>query len=367
MRRAGHRSPRGRTTLSPNGGSGVIRGATRRRHADSQLLKVQNPHHCRCGRHCEADQAGGDCTAWPRRCATGDGRTATGNKGGAEARQNSPNKNRTGLLPAQNSPSKNRAGPLPVQNSPSTPLLTACAVQNSPCSPKMALFGTFFVCMANFVPLPPATSHAWRTFSCTRHNNMATLKPPTPLQSLIQASMKPSSPLHAPNKGTLKPTSPLHPKTAPKTPISHPQRRRRFQPHTGTSAQRRQRFQTTRPPVQQGLAAVPVGGGRARAGLEIDHSEPSGSRVAISRAGRRPPTHTAARPIKASHAAAGTPAGSRAGRRPPTHTAARPIKASHAAAGTPAGSRAGRRPRAHQAAQPVNTYKNAHPEPGGRI
>ena len=42
-----------------------------------------------------------------------------------------------------------------------------------------------------------------------------------------------------------------------------------------------------------------MGGGRARAGLEIDHSEPSGSRVAISRAGRRPPAHTAARPIKA--------------------------------------------------------------------
>ena len=48
-----------------------------------------------------------------------------------------------------------------------------------------------------------------------------------------------------------------------------------------------------------GLAAVPVGGGRARAGLEIDHSEPSGSRVAISRAGRRPPAHTAAGPHKA--------------------------------------------------------------------
>ena len=45
----------------------------------------------------------------------------------------------------------------------------------------------------------------------------------------------------------------------------------------------------------RGLAAVPVGGGRARAGLEIDHSERS-SRVAISRAGRRPPAHTAARP-----------------------------------------------------------------------
>ena len=40
-------------------------------------------------------------------------------------------------------------------------------------------------------------------------------------------------------------------------------------------------------------AAAPVGGGRARAGLEIEHSERS-SRVAISRAGRRPPAHRAA-------------------------------------------------------------------------
>ena len=53
------------------------------------------------------------------------------------------------------------------------------------------------------------------------------------------------------------------------------------------------------PEGPEGLVAVPVGGGRARAGLEIDHSEPSGSRVAISRAGRRPPAHTAARPFKA--------------------------------------------------------------------
>ena len=51
---------------------------------------------------------------------------------------------------------------------------------------------------------------------------------------------------------------------------------------------------------RRGLAAVPVGGGRARAGLEIDHSERS-SRVAISRAGRRPPAHTAAGPSGARH------------------------------------------------------------------
>ena len=49
---------------------------------------------------------------------------------------------------------------------------------------------------------------------------------------------------------------------------------------------------------------MPVGGGRTRPGFEIDHSERS-SRVAISRAGRRPPAHTAAQPNKTSHAAAG--------------------------------------------------------------
>ena len=54
----------------------------------------------------------------------------------------------------------------------------------------------------------------------------------------------------------------------------------------------------------RGPAAVPVGGGRAWPGFEIDHSERS-SRVAISRAGRRPPAHTAAQPNKTSHAAAG--------------------------------------------------------------
>ena len=67
--------------------------------------------------------------------------------------------------------------------------------------------------------------------------------------------------------------------------------------------------QAGRPPRGlRGLAAVPEGGGRARAGLEIDRSERS-SRVAISRAGRRPPAHTAARPIQTGHAAAGDQAG----------------------------------------------------------
>ena len=61
--------------------------------------------------------------------------------------------------------------------------------------------------------------------SRTRRDNMATLKPTTP-------------PLTH-NKAPLKPPSPLHPKTAPKTPISHPQRRWRFHSHALTSEQRR--------------------------------------------------------------------------------------------------------------------------------
>ena len=72
------------------------------------------------------------------------------------------------------------------------------------------------------------------------------------------ATLKPTTPLRATNKGPLKPTSPLHPKTAPRTPISHPQRRWRFHSHTGISEQRRWRFQTTGPAGLQGLAATPA-------------------------------------------------------------------------------------------------------------
>ena len=80
------------------------------------------------------------------------------------------------------------------------------------------------------------------------------------------ATLKPTTPLHTHNKGPMKPASPLHPKNTPKTPISHPQRRRWFQ--------------TTRPPDRQGQAAAP-------AGLEA-MSDPAISHLA-------PPTRTWAR------------------------------------------------------------------------
>ena len=76
------------------------------------------------------------------------------------------------------------------------------------------------------------------------------------------ATLKPTTPLHVPEQQPLKPPSPLHPKTAPKQPISHPQRRWRFQSRLGRHPQRRWRFQTG-PPGRQGQAAPPMGGGGA--------------------------------------------------------------------------------------------------------
>ena len=98
-------------------------------------------------------------------------------------------------------------------------------------------------------PILAHFSYAGRTFSRTRRDNMATLKPTTPLLT--------------PNTGPLKPASPLRPKTAPKTPISHPQRRWRFQSRLGRCPQRRWRFQITGPAGLQGQAAAPVAGGWA--------------------------------------------------------------------------------------------------------
>ena len=149
---------------------------------------------------------------------------------------------------------------------------------------------------------------------------MAALKPMTPLQPLMQTNVKPPAPMLAPKQRPLKPPSPLQPKNAPKTPISHPQRRWRFQLRLSLREQRRWRFQlgaskgdagfrreiydarglwrslaglqsdapshtsATRHRRCEGCRRVR----RARAGFEIDHSEPQ-ARVWRSR-GRPGPT-----------------------------------------------------------------------------
>ena len=166
----------------PNGGNGIIRGVTRRRHAGSQFLMLQNPHR------------------QPASCAT------------------SPTR------PGRRADWREKTRPTPPLQ-PRFREKTRPARQNTPNSGQC--------------------KRAGRTFSRTRRDNVATLKPTTPLL--------------APNRGALKPASPLRPKTAPKTPISHPQRRRRFQSRLGRRPQRRRRFQTTRPLGSRVPAAAPAG------------------------------------------------------------------------------------------------------------
>ena len=108
----------------------------------------------------------------------------------------------------------------------------------------------------NCFALTPTSGRAGRQISRTGRRTMATMKPTTPLLT--------------PNKGPMKPASPLRPTTAPKTSISHPQRRWRFQSHIGASEQRRRWFQTTGPPGRQGQAAAPVGP-EAMSGPAISH------------------------------------------------------------------------------------------------
>ena len=128
----GSTTPRVADSLPSNGGNCIIRDLTRRRHAASQLLIVQNPHTRRHGRRRVADKT------WVQR-----------------------------RVARNNSPSTPRTPPLPVQNSPCTSRTAAFSVQNSPCMPKMALFGGFCAYRANFVPFLSSTSRAGRVFSRT--------------------------------------------------------------------------------------------------------------------------------------------------------------------------------------------------------
>ena len=113
---------------------------------------------------------------------------------------------------------------------------------------------------ARQTPILGHYEHAGRTFSRTGRTEVVTVTPTTPLQPLIQASVKPPSPMLAHEQHPLKPTTPMQAKNAPKTPLSHPQRRCRFHLRLGRCPQRRQRFQTSGPPSRQGQTAVPVGG-----------------------------------------------------------------------------------------------------------
>ena len=128
------------------------------------------------------------------------------------------------------------------QDSPGTPSPPLTREKVRPARPLQRCFREKTRPARHKTPIVGHFSCAGRTFSRTGSCDVATLKPTTPLQPLMQANVKPPSPMLAPEQQPLKPPSPLQPINAPKTAISHPQRRRRFQSHTRTSGQRRWRF-----------------------------------------------------------------------------------------------------------------------------
>ena len=125
---------------------------------------------------------------------------------------------------------------------PAQPLQRCFREKTRPARHKPPILGHFSCAGRTFSRSRPPSDRAGRTFSRTGHSDVGALKPTAPLRPLMQATVKPTSPLLAPEQQPLKPPSPLRPKNAPKTPISRPQRRWRFQPHTDTSEQRRRRF-----------------------------------------------------------------------------------------------------------------------------
>ena len=144
------------------GGNCIIRAATRRRYATSQLLMLQIPHHSQ------------------------------------------PEVRRIAYKTWHSTGWREETRPAP-------PLHRHFREKLRPASVKTPNLGCFGRAGRTFSRSHPPSDQAGRTYSRTGSCDVATMKPP--------------SPLRAPEQQPLKPMTPLQPKNAPKTPISHPQRR----------------------------------------------------------------------------------------------------------------------------------------------
>ena len=138
--------PRTEGAPPPSGGNCNIRGATRRQHADSQLLMLQNPTAT------GMERTGG--TRGPGWGAGGCRKPGNCTHGRCHGETNFAQQEPRSAASVQNSPSTSRTAPLPVQN--------------SPCSPEMARFGAFSACRESFVPFSPPRSRAGRVLYRTR-------------------------------------------------------------------------------------------------------------------------------------------------------------------------------------------------------
>ena len=194
----------------------------------------------------------------PRRRSPGSGAYLTG--GATElARHDSIR-----AAPRQSSPCTPLQHPTREKLRPARPLHRLFREKVRPASVKRPILGCFERAGRTFSRSHPPSGHAGRTFSRTGHNDMAALKPMTPLRPLLQTNVKPPSPMLAPKQRPLKPATPLQPKNAPKTPISYLQRRWWFHLRLGMREQRGCRFQTT---------------AHLACGLQLRHQQVSNSHV----------------------------------------------------------------------------------------
>ena len=225
----------------PNGGIGVIRGATRRQPAPNAAKPPPSPIRSVL----EAPQG---VTVGPAG-SSGLGLVAVA---GWQARKSSPSHplqrpTREKVRPARplQRPTREKVLPArPLQHPTREKVLPARPLQHPtrekvlPASVKRPILGCFERAGRTFSRSHPPPDHAGRTFSRSGRTEVVTVKPTTPLQPLIQASVKPPSPMLAHEQHPLKPATPMQAKNAPKTPNSHSQRRWRFHMRLGLCPQR---------------------------------------------------------------------------------------------------------------------------------
>ena len=163
---------------------------------------------------------------------------------------------------------------------PARPLQRRFREKTRPARHKTPILGHFSCAGRTFSRLHDDHSAAGRTFSRSHPHTRQSRANNIAHRTQKHGDVETNNTTAHPQQGTYETRITSAPEKHAKTPISHPQRRWRFQlPHL-TGPQRRRWFQTTRPPDRQGQAAAP-------AGLEA-MSDPAISHLA-------PPTRTWAR------------------------------------------------------------------------